>query len=391
MRPEIKEGKNEMHAQIINNDVLAEVIEIAQPAPAKKKMPASEIVKAEIVSLPALKKDDQPAKVPPQAFTVIRAPGYGAVLAGTLTSTMELGPEDSPILIRGNLIIAPTGALKLKAGAVVQFQSAPQTDKPAPGQETAEKAALWVWGSLTTEGFTGNPVEFAAQGKDDGLLLLYGPAKSDLEGLRLKNVAVAQKDGTCIWTNCELFNVRHYALAGGSSLFTHCTFRNCGGIFAAYEADTWSLLIRKSIFDSCREGVLLGSDPGEARLIIEKNHFLNTRGAHLRVLPSARTACNARNKSSELEFLIGENWYGNALPEEVDLRIVDKRIDPSLKARLNLRPPAELPYKNIGAGVTDMVLAATISEQQAAVQKLLAAQANRSAAARTKNIAAAGF
>src|SRR6185436_12457779 len=99
--------------------------------------------------------------------------------------------------------------------------------------------------------------------------------------------------------------------------FTHCTFRNCGGIFATYNIAPWSLLLRKNIFDGCRECVVLGSDPGEARLIVEKNHFLRTRGANIRVMKvktsgdSDNAVSDAGKKPAALEFFIGENWYGS--------------------------------------------------------------------------------
>jgi hypothetical protein len=186
---------------------------------------------------------------------------------------------------------------------------------------------------------------------------------------------VTQTGGVCLWTNCEFAGASHYALASGAGLFTQCSFRNCGGIFANYKVGPWSLLVRRSLFDGCREGIVLGSDPGETRLIIEKNCFFRTRGAHIRVMPvvNAQGVADTRAKAGDTEFLIGENWYGSAVPEEAELRLVDCRVDPSVRARLNTRPPAERPYTNIGAGVSAGVLAATLREQQTVQQRLLQA------------------
>jgi hypothetical protein len=186
---------------------------------------------------------------------------------------------------------------------------------------------------------------------------------------------VTQSSGVCQWTNCEFTNVPHYALAAGAGLFTHCSFRNCGGLFAAYNLGPWSLLARRNLFDGCREGIVLGADPGETRLIVEKNNFAKTRGANIRVMNpvTSKGVADAKARAGDLDLFIGENWYGSMLLEEAEMRLVDRRTDPSVRARLNTRPPAERPYANTGAGVSATILAATLREQQAAQQKLLQA------------------
>ena len=41
---------------------------------------------------------------------------------------------------------------------------------------------------------------------------------------------------------------------------------------------------------------------------------------------------DAKSKSGETEFLIGENFYGSVLPEEVEARLIDSRQDHSVRA-----------------------------------------------------------
>src|SRR5205814_5559316 len=122
---------------------------------------------------------------------------------------------------------------------------------------------------------------------------------------------------------------------------------------------------------NCRDGLLLSRDPGAACLLVEKNNFIGTRGANLRAMPRAGTP-NAKNAE---ELLIGENWYGTTIEEEIDRRIVDRRTDPAIKAHLNTRPPAEKPYAHTAAGAAPAVIAATLSEHQQACAKMLQALA----------------
>jgi len=347
----------------------------------------------------------QPATArPPMALSTFlpREPGYTLVLSGVLDANLELGPEQSPVLVRGSLAVPEGLTLRIKAGACIHLRACgdtiPISKQPEIGScpRPSPSAALCVWGTLLAEGVTGNPIEIINQEKVPAALLLYSSAHNKLEGVRLKDIGVTQAAGICSWTNCEFTGAPHYALAAGAALFTHCSFRNCGGIFATYNLGPWSLLARRNLFDGHREGIVLGGNPGEARLVIEKNNFASTRGAHIRVMPAANTAGRghvpargreehgtagqpqteaARNPQGDLEILIGENWYGSALPEEAELRLVDRRTDPAVHARLNTRPPAERPYAHTGAGVSAAVLAATLREQQAVQQKLLQAHA----------------
>jgi hypothetical protein len=357
--------------------VMAELVTLPPlpPLPVRKDAP-KERAKAGSAKTVAVSDAAPKTERAPKAEAVSSEPGYPTVLSGTLGADLELGPEQSPVLVRGNVVIPAGIKLKFKAGASVTLAGDPKGEKPSqPGAPDPQVCGvIWVWGALLVEGVTGNPVELATQGKEESSLLLYGSAASKIEGARLKGVNVAQSGGVCFWTNCELVNLRHFALAGGASLATHCTFRNCGGLFATYNTAPWSLLLRKNVFDGCREGVILGNDPGEARLVIEKNHFLNTRGAHLRAMPVA-VAKDSKAKKSDEDWLIGENWYGTSMAEEVDMRIIDRRIDASIRARLNIRPPAESPYSKIGAGQPASAQAATLQEQSAIRQKLLQAHA----------------
>jgi len=305
-----------------------------------------------------------------------REAGYGVVLSGVLDKNTEIGPEQSPAMIRGLLVIPEKMTLTLKPGAVVHLVADPMAKKPVnPGEpDPTLSAAVWVWGSLIAVGHTGDPVELSSYDATPAPLLFYGSSTSNLEGVRVRNCAVVQNAGVVKWTNSEFLSTPHVALAGGAALFTHCSFRNCGGIFATYQAGTWSLLVRRSVFAACKEGIVLASDPGETRLVVEKNHFLNTRGAHIRAMNLAGAVLK------DSDFFIGENWYGTAQSDEVDLRIADRRLDPRVKARLNIRPPATEPYTNIGGGVANDVLGESQKQQDTLAQKLLAAHAGKTTA-----------
>ena len=303
-------------------------------------------------------------------------PGYPTVLSGTLTEDLELTPLMSPVLIAGTFIVPEKIKLTIQGGTLIRLRADPQAPKPTPGTpDPSQAAVIWVWGTLNTSGVTGNPAEFVNLEKSDASLLLYGANDCKLDGVRLKGMNVAQSGGTAQWTNCEFVGSGSYAMAAGAGIFTQCTFRRFGGIFATYDVAPWSLLVRKSLFEHCREGIILGSNPGEARLVVEKNHFIGTQGAHIRALPLKSKVATAADgkKPDDMEVLIGENWYGSAIPEETDMRIVDRRNDPTIRARLNTRPPANQPYANIGAGMKVAVLEATAKEQQAMLQKLLQA------------------
>jgi len=362
------------------DDIRAEIVSLP-PLPAVKQniAPKPEPLKTDALTRPSTVQNvtaSLPSALQPSE------PGYATVLSGTLYDGLfELGPQQSPILIRGNLIVAEDATVLIKPGAVIHLKADPKAEKPARADvpDPAQSAVIWVWGRLHVEGVTGNPVEVSNLEKIPASLLMYGASTSRMEGVRLKNVSVTQSAGVSQWTNCELLNSPHYALAAGAALFTHCTFKNFGGVFATYNLAPWSLLMRKNVFEACREGVVLGSDPGESRLVVEFNHFLNTRGAHIRLMPTSRTAPDAskaaRATTPDLDVFIGENWYGTPIAEEAERRLVDRRIDPTVSLRLNTRPPSEHPFINVGTAVSPAVLAATQKEQLPLVQKILQAHA----------------
>lgn len=381
----------------------AETIEIPDPAPAADKpAPAAKKVTtrppvapvlsdeapAEIVPLPPLKKSE-PAKkttnaaapgsasksVEPIPAALRKADGgYKYLLSGVLDTDLTLGAEHSPLAIVGALVVPANLTLTIKPGVVIHLLADPRAEKPAEAgaPDPTQSATLWIWGTLLAEGITGNPIEVLNQEKYAAALLLYGNNTSRIEGTRFKDVAIAQNGGVAYWTNCEVLGARHFAVASGAALLTHCSLRECGGLFATYNAGPWSLLVRRCLFDRCKEGIVLGSDPGDTRLIVEKNHFIGTRGAHIRAMPVALEK-DAKGKAVDLELLIGENWYGTAIVEEADLRLVDRRSDPALRARLNTRPPADQPYPGTGAGVPATILSNSVKEQLPLQQKLILA------------------
>ena len=315
----------------------------------------------------------------PAALDKLSEPGFASVLTGTLKSDLELSADGLPHLIRGQLVIPANVTLKFAPGAVVHLRSDSTLSKCSNAElpDPSQSAVVWIYGRLIVAGESGKPVEFLGLDKDcDASLLLYGSQQSRVDGARFKGVDVAQRGGVCQWTNCEFNDAKYYALASGAGLFTHCSFTKCGGIFAAYEDGPWALLARKCLFENCRDGLMFGRDPGAACLCVEKNNFIGTRGANLRMLPRASASIAAAGKAPE-ELLVGENWYGTRVEEEIDHRIVDNRSDRAIKAHLNTRPPAEKPYQTIGAGVAPAVTAATLQEQQGVSLKLLQSLAAR--------------
>ena len=313
----------------------------------------------------------------------VTEPGYASVLTGTLQANTELKAETLPHLIRGVLIVPAKITLKINAGATVLMRADANATKPlqAGASDPTKSAAVWVYGTLLVTGENGRPVEFAGQDKDNANLLLYGTELSKLDGARFKAADVAQNGGVCQWTNCEFNDSKYYALASGAGLFTHCTFKKCGGIFAAYDEGPWALLVRRCLFENCRDGLLLNRDPGQACLLVEKNNFIGTRGANLRAMPRA-SGLNAKNAE---ELLIGENWYGTMIEEEIDRRIVDRRTDATIKAHLNTRPPSEKPFANAGSGALQTSIANTLNDQQTATAKMLAALVAKQKALTDKN------
>jgi hypothetical protein len=319
---------------------------------------------------------DSPKSEKPADFRRPAEPGYVTVLSGTLTEDLELSPQMSPVLIRGTFVVPEKIKLTVQSGTVVHLRGDPDASPaPAGTPDPTQSAVMWIWGTLNANGATGDPAELLNQEKADASLLLYGANECRLDGLRLKGVSVAQSGGVAKWSNCEFIGSGSYAMAAGAALISQCSFRKFGGIFATYNVAPWSLLVRRNLFEHCREGIIIGSNPGEARLIVEQNHFIGTQGAHIRALPLGKSKAGADGKKpDDMEVLIGENWYGSSVPEEIDMRIVDRRNDPSIHARLNTRPPASQPYANIGAGMKATVLESTRKEQQSAEQKLLQAQ-----------------
>jgi len=355
------------------------------PQTSTETLPLEPLLRAEIVALPSVSAPPAPrrsAPAPGPAASINRNKSYCTVLSGVLEKNLELGPENSPVLISGSYVILEGATLRLRAGTMLHLAADPSLLPPAQSStpDPSKNAVLTVWGSLICEGVTGNPVEFLNQETADAMFLLYGSRQSHFDGAKLKGIGIVQSGGLCLWTNCEFQKLPHYAVAAGGALFTHCTLRECGGIFATYNNGPWSLLVRRTIFERCREGIVLGSNPGQARLVIEQNHFIGTKGAHIRAMPVS--------KGKDLELLIGENWYGTALPEEIELRLVDRRADPSVRARLNTRPPADLPYSDSGCGVTAKVLAATAGTQQSMQQQIMRAHQPPPAATQASKIPA---
>jgi len=338
---------------------------------------------AEIVDVPPLPLPPAPRKAVeppagPSGYSGPAVPGYKLVLSGELTKDLVIGPEHSPALVRGVLIIPAERTLTLKAGATLHLKADPQAQPPEKrGVPDPTKAGtLWVCGRVLADGLGGKPVEIAAPAPDEGGLYWYGQALSQLRGVKLSRVGITQGSGAVQWLGCELTDTKHYALASGAAFLIHCTLRRAGGVFAAYEPGAWALLVKDCAFESCREGLVFRTDPGAENLVVEHNSFVGTRGAVLRALPSAAGKAGGRKNCPEL--LIGENWYGTNVPDRVDAAIVDRRADPSIRLWLNTRPPAEKPYAQAGANVPVDALARALRDAERDRMRMLAVLAKKS-------------
>ncbi|MBI3830707.1 MAG: hypothetical protein HY291_14390 [Planctomycetes bacterium] len=355
----------------------AEVIEIPVRAPTSKESAKREPKSPSGAPATAPKYKENPGAA--LALQPSPVPGFKSLLCGELDQDLAIGPEHSPVLVRGACIVPAGRTLTLKAGAVLQLQPDPNLS-PAdkPGQPDPSKAGqLWVVGKLVAQGQAGKPAALsganAAQGSQSGLFF-YGQERSELEGVKLTDVAVTQSgQGEVLWTACEILNARHYALAAGAAVFEHTSFRRCGGLFAAYANGPWALMAMRCSIEQCREGLVIGSDPGEECLVFRNNTLTGTQGANLRAAPAHPARLDARGRPVTTELLIGENWFGIAEPEVVDAKIVDVRSDPKIAMRLNTRPPEPQAYAHTGANVPAEVLAKSLKELEPVRIRLLAA------------------
>jgi hypothetical protein len=355
----------------------AEVIEIPTRAPVPKDSAKRETKSSAGAPAAAPKYKENPgASIALQASPV---PGFKSLLCGELDQDLAIGPEHSPVLVRGACVVSAGRTLTLKAGAVLQLQPDPNlspVDKP--GQPDPSKAGqLWVVGKLVVQGQTGKPAAIsganAAQGSQSGLFF-YGQERSELEGVKLTDVSVTQSgSGEVLWTASEIQNARHYALAAGATVFEHTSFKRCGGLYAAYAGGPWALMAMRCSFEQCREGLVIGSDPGDDCLVFRNNALIGTQGANLRAAPAHPPRLDTRGRPVTAELLIGENWYGIAEPEVVDAKIVDVRSDPKIAMRLNTRPPSPQAYAHTGVNVPAEVLVKSLKELEPIRTRLLAA------------------
>lgn len=350
---------------------------------------------AEVVDLPiripktAVPRHDSAASAPspvpkntaPAAPPPSNVPGFKTILYGELAEDIVAGPEHSPVLVRGILIVPAGRTLTLKPGVVLEIRPNPAVEAAdKPGQPDATKAGqLWIVGQLFAEAQAGKSSriagpETAPPGTPQASIFFYGNAASRLEGTRVQAIAVTQSaTSKVLWLGCTFTNNQHYALASGAAVFEHCSFRQCGGIVAAYDQGPWALLALRCSFEQCREGLVLGSNPGDDCLVFRHNNLTGMRGANLRAAPAGAPRRDAKGRALPLEVLVGENWYGTSEPEAVDAKVVDIRSNAKLNARLNIRPPASQPYGNAGANLPPDALQKSLKELEPLHARLLAA------------------
>jgi hypothetical protein len=103
---------------------------------------------------------------------------------------------------------------------------------------------------------------------------------------------------------------------------------------------------------------------------VEGNAFCPSIPACIRVHPCLPRYEQTRKKVRE--FLIGQNWFGTAVPEEIEGRVKDCRTDPRLRAYINLRPPAEEPLAKAGAEVNPKEIIPWVSSIEAQRNRIAA-------------------
>jgi hypothetical protein len=331
-------------------------------------LPAAEVVDLPPLPAPAVRIADAGS---PSSYEGQALPGYKLVLAGELRRDVVLGPEHSPAAVCGVLVV-PTGkTLFLKNGATLQLLPDPRAAAAAkPGSPDPRRSGvLWINGRLLADGLA-RAIELSAPQGSPGAIYWQGRELSELRGVRVRRVAVAQSSGVVQWLGCELSDGQHYALAGGSAFFIHCRLRRWGGVLAAYPQSSCALLVSHCIFDGCQEGLVFRESLGRHRLLVEHNSFVDARGPVLRALPCAATQPPRRLRSVP-ELLIGENWYGTAVPDQIDARVLDRRLEPKALLWIITRPPAERPYADAGPDVPLSTLAQTLKSLEPARSRML--------------------
>jgi hypothetical protein len=308
--------------------------------------------------------------------------GFKTVLTGELAKDMVIGPDESPVLVKGMLTIPEGRTLFVKPGANIKLQ--PDADLAQLSPEATEarnkrlagrvdlskSGVIWVNGRLLADGLSGSKVEISAPTTDGGGIYFYGSQGCELRGVKLTKVSVVQSGGPITWLGCEFNDSQHYALSGGSAILQHCTFRRSGGIYAAYDSSRWALMASRCQFEDCDEGFVLGNNPGADALVVSQNNFIRPKGPVLRSRPG--------KSGNAQELLVGENYYGTEKPELAEARILDQRADANLR-RINTRPPADKPFLFCGAGVKVDQIALTYQNLEPAKNKLLAAQSGKTA------------
>ena len=358
-----------------------DVLEGKKPAPAK--------VAAKTASAPsrAVSAASTAAPASPIAASA-PAPdeaGFKTVLSGELSKDTTIGPDESPVLVKGMLTIPEGRTLYVKPGAIIKLQPDNELAQLSPEATEARNKRLagrvdlsrsgviWVNGRMLADGLSGTKVEISAPGADGGGIYFYGSQPCEFRGVKLTKISVVQSGGPVTWLGCEFNEAQHYALSSGAAILQHCTLRKSGGIYAAYDAGHWALMASRCVFEDCEEGFVLGNNPGTDCLVIDKNSFIRPKGPALRSRPG--------KSNNTQELLVGENYYGTEKPELAEARILDQRVDPALR-RINTRPPTDKPYLYCGAGVKVDQIALTYQNLEPLKNKMLAAQSGKTVSAK---------
>lgn len=297
----------------------------------------------------------------PSSYEGPQRNGYKLIISGRLHKDLVVDKKHSPCLVQGSLVIPKGRTLALMPGS--ELRILPDADN----SKAKSRAQLWCQGRFLADGLEGGAVRISGPDTGSAEIHFSSSSHSELRGVRLSGISITQMSSNVHWIGCVFDKSPYYAVASGAASFIHCTLRECGGILATYDKGKWALLVRRTSFEECEDGIVLGNDPGRKALDVKENSFTGTRGAHLRAWPK-----NGSATGTWREFLIGENWYGTTIPEQIDLKIMDGRTNRAIRARINTRAPALQAYRDCGAEASLSRITRTYHATTAARKEIVA-------------------
>ena len=115
-----------------DDEILAEIVHLPQAKPVSpqtKPGTATTLPKAAapVAQAQGTAKATPAPVLPPIALTTFlpKEPGFTLVLSGALDANLELGPGQSPVLVRGSLAVPEGVTLRIKAGTCIYVRGNP--------------------------------------------------------------------------------------------------------------------------------------------------------------------------------------------------------------------------------------------------------------------------